>query len=264
MPMLTLRQLVKKLRHTVIREFIHACHAGVLDDDRVGFAIHRAIMRLSAAGYTGVLLPALRRPARCEPLRRGPPRRREATPPVVVAPPPSAPVMGVPASNPFPPGYCPVHGYEPCILRDVGVLDSTITAALRLNASNAPTTPPTPTPAEEERPRWRPPTPAPLGFGRRPTMAARTGCPPFYTDALDDADADAVVTDDVIVPPPPSALPMPPPSMLAPRRHAGEAAARCLGLRLVQDEDSTTGALPNGFGTGGWLSSDEERADSIS
>jgi hypothetical protein len=53
MPMLTLRRLVKKLRRAVIR----ACHEGVLDDDRVGFAIHNDIMQMRADGSTGVWLP---------------------------------------------------------------------------------------------------------------------------------------------------------------------------------------------------------------
>jgi hypothetical protein len=53
MSMLTLRRFVKKLRRAVIR----ACHEGVLDDDRVGFAIHNGIIQMSADGFTGVWLP---------------------------------------------------------------------------------------------------------------------------------------------------------------------------------------------------------------
>jgi hypothetical protein len=59
--------------------------------------------------------------------------------------------------------------------------------------------------------------------------------------------------------PPPSALPMPSPTLLPPRRHAGVAAARRLGLRPVKNEAD----LPNGSSSG-WFSSDEEKADSIS
>jgi hypothetical protein len=62
--MLNLRRLVKKLRRVVIREFIRACHVGVLDNDHVGFAIHSAIMQMSADGFTGVWLPTLHRTAR--------------------------------------------------------------------------------------------------------------------------------------------------------------------------------------------------------
>lgn len=57
MPMLTLQRLMKELRRAVIREFICACHEGVLDDDRVGFAIHNDIMQMRADGSIGVWLP---------------------------------------------------------------------------------------------------------------------------------------------------------------------------------------------------------------
>jgi hypothetical protein len=59
--------------------------------------------------------------------------------------------------------------------------------------------------------------------------------------------------------PPPSAFSMPSPALLLPRRHAGVAAARRLGLRPVKDEAD----LPNDSDSG-WFSSDEEKADSIS
>ncbi|PWZ11640.1 hypothetical protein Zm00014a_022849 [Zea mays] len=185
MPMLTLRRLVKKLRRAVIREFIRACHLGVLDDDRIGFAIQSAIMQMSADGFTGVWLPTLRRTVRREPPRRGSMSRRARAPAVAVVPPSSTPVEATPTSNPYPPGFCPVHGYGQCVLRDAGILDTTIISALRQAAVTATSTVlPTPTQAAEERPRWRPPTPAPPGFGRRPTMAARTGCPLFFSNAV--------------------------------------------------------------------------------
>lgn len=177
MPMLTLCRLVKKLRRAVIREFIRACHLGVLDDDHIGFAIQSAIMQMSADDFTGVWLPTLRRTARREPPRRGSMPRHARAPAVAVVPPSSTPVEATPTSNPYPPGYCPVHGYGQCVLRDAGILDTTIISATS-------TVLPTPTQAAEERPRWRPPTPAPPGFGRRPTMAARTGCPPFFSNAV--------------------------------------------------------------------------------
>jgi hypothetical protein len=247
MPTLTLRRLVKKLRRAVIREFIRACHLGVLDDDRIGFAIQSAIMQMSADDFTGVWLPTLRRTARREPPRRGSMPRHARAPAVAVVPPSSTPVEATPTSNPYPPGYCPVHGYGQCVLRDAGILDTTIISALRQATVTATSTVlPTPTQAAEERPRWRPPTPAPPGFGRRPTMAARTGCPPFFSNA-------------VVNFPPPSALPMPSPALLPPRRHAGVAAARRPGLRPVKNEAD----LPNGSSRG-WFSSDEEKADSIS
>jgi hypothetical protein len=100
MPMLTLRRLVKKLRRAVIREFIRACHLGVLDDDRIGFAIQRAIMQMSADGFTGVWLPTLRRTARREPPRRGSMPRRTRAPAVAVVPPSSTPVEATPTSTP--------------------------------------------------------------------------------------------------------------------------------------------------------------------
>ncbi|PWZ34797.1 hypothetical protein Zm00014a_037611 [Zea mays] len=185
MTMLTLRRLVKKFRQAVIREFIRACHLGLLDDDCVGFAIQSAIMQMSADGFTVVWLPTLRRTARCEPPRRGPMPRRARAPPVAVIPSSSTLVEATPTSNPYPPGYCPVHGYEQCALRDAGILNTTIISDLRqATAAATSTVPPTLTPAEEERPWWRPPTPALPGFGRRPTMAARTGCLPFFSNAV--------------------------------------------------------------------------------
>jgi hypothetical protein len=178
--MLNLRRLVKKIRRAVIREFIRACHMGVLDDDHVGFAIHSAIMQMSADGFTGVWLPTLRRTARHEPLRRGPMSCHARAPTVAVVPPSSTPVEATPTSNPYPPDYCPVHGYAACVLRDAGILENTIFSDLRSTAVTSTT-------SVEEKPRWRPPTPAPPGFGRRPTMAARTCCSPFYTNAVVDS-----------------------------------------------------------------------------
>ncbi|AQK39192.1 hypothetical protein ZEAMMB73_Zm00001d023352 [Zea mays] len=201
MSMLNLRRLVKKLRRVVIREFIRACHVGVLDNDHVGFAIHSVIMQMSVDGFT---------------------------------------VEATPTSNPYPPDYCPVHGYAACVLRDAGILENTIISTLRSMAVASTT-------LVEERPRWRPPTPALPGFGRRPTMAARTGCPPIYTNAVVDS-------------PPPSALLMSSPALLPQRRHVGEAAARRPGLRPIKDEAD----LPNVSHDSGQFSSDEEKEDSIS
>jgi len=245
MPMLTLRRLVWKLRRVVVREFLSAINTRVLDEDRVAFVLHQTILRLSAVGYTGVLLPPRRRSARQEPPQRGPPRRRaHATP---VAPPSSTPPVVVPpvapqTTNPYPPAFCPVHGYGPCVFRDAGVLETAIIAALD---PSAPADHPSPTPAvEEERPRWRPPTPVPPGFGRRSSVAGP------ITEAP--------------IAPPLSALPLPSPALLRPRRHAGEATARRPGLRPIKDEASSTGSPPNGSTGGGWLSSDEEGPDSVS
>ena len=175
-----------------------------------------------------------------EPLRRGPMSRRARAPTVAVVPPSSTPVEATPTSNPYPPDYCPVHGYAACVLRDAAILENTIISTLRSMAVASTT-------SVEERPRWRPPTPALPGFRRRPKMAARTGCPPIYTNAVVDS-------------PPPSALLMSSPALLPQRRHVGEAAARRLGLRPIKDEAD----LPNVSHDSGRFSSDDEKEDSIS
>jgi hypothetical protein len=164
----------------------------------------------------GYYIPTLCRSARREPPRHGPMSRRARAPPVAATLPSSTRVEERPTPNPYPPGYCSVHGYGACVLRDAGIIENTTIFALRSTAAAS-------TPTVEERPRWRPPTPAPHRFGRRPTMAAQTGCPLFYTNAVVDS-------------PSPSVLSMLPPALLRQRRHAGEATARCPGLRPVKDE----------------------------
>ena len=103
-----------------------------------------------------------------------------------------------------------------------------------------------PTPeVEPTAPRWRPPTPAPPGFGRPPTRAARTGCPPFFND-------------DEVIPPPPSVVPMPSPALI--ERSRGAQIGLWANLNSVKVESPNS----DGASASGFLFSDEEREDSLS
>ncbi|PWZ05203.1 hypothetical protein Zm00014a_041877 [Zea mays] len=261
MPPITLRRVVQAIRRAVIREFLRAYREGILDDNRIGFAIHRVMVNLVNTGVTGVWIPNRRSHNRSS-------SRRRRAPPVVVPPPPPATATStqVPASvfqmgGTYPHGYCPFHGFGPCALRDAGVLEATLTAAYQYYNSQAqPDAVPmeemlatvaapnlySPTPeVEPTAPRWRPPTPAPPGFGRPPTRAARTGCPPFFND-------------DEVIPPPPSAVPMPSPALI--ERSRGAQIGLWANLNSVKVESPNS----DGASASGFLFSDEEREDSLS
>ena len=58
MPTITLRRVVQAIRRAVIREFLRAYREGILDDNRIGFAIHRVLVNLVNTGVTGVWIRA--------------------------------------------------------------------------------------------------------------------------------------------------------------------------------------------------------------
>jgi hypothetical protein len=166
--------------------------------------------------------------------RHYPHRRVPATPvvvppPVPVAPPPPPPVAEAPRRI-LVQGvqYCAHHGWtavvtmpgKPCDLP----LEMESLPAPFVATPSPPTAPSPPPSTSQPTPSFRrSPTPAPPGFGRTGTMAARTGEPPLFT---------------------------PSPT----RRHAGAAAARRPGLRhtfIAVPHGSRSRTIPNGMGGNG-------------